>query len=148
MTTTLFTPDSAAWWQEHLNLIERYFEEVWNQGKLQALDEIIAPDYINHSPAGMQPAPGPEGLKPIVTAVRVAFPDLHYSILDTVITHDRIVARVKMTGTHDGDFFGIAATGKKIEVEQINIEYVCNGRITEHWRITDNQTMMQQLGLA
>jgi steroid delta-isomerase-like uncharacterized protein len=132
---------------ENLTLIQRYFEEVWNQGNLDLLDELVAENYINHSPGGSAPVPGPEGLKPIVAAVRQAFSDLHYSIMDTIIIDEKIVARVKLTGTHDGNFFGTAPTGKRIDVDQINIEHVQHGKIIAHWRITDNFTMMKQMGV-
>lgn len=129
-------------------LIERYFEEVWNKGRLEVLDEILDPDYKNHSPGRSNPIPGPAGLKPIVSSIRNAFQDLHYQIVDTVITEEKITARVRMTGVHSGDFFGIPATGKSIDVDQINIEYVCNGKIAEHWRITDMLMLMTQLGVV
>jgi predicted ester cyclase len=127
-------------------LIETYFYRVWNQGELDLLDHLLDDQYLNHS-AGRAgtPPPGPEGLKPIITAMRKGFPDLHYTIQDLVITEDRIVARVRLTGTLLGELWGMAPNGKKIEVNQINIEYVRNGRITEHWRLTDELAMMQQL---
>lgn len=127
-------------------LIETYFYRVWNQGELDLLDSIIDDQYQNHSAgrAGVPP-PGPVGLKPIITAMRKAFPDLHYTIQDLVITEDRIVARVRLTGTLLGELWGMPANGKKIEVNQINIEYIKNGRITNHWRLTDELAMMQQL---
>lgn len=127
-------------------LIETYFYRVWNQGELDLLDTIIDSGYINHSPGGpVIPPPGPEGLKPIVAAMRQGFPDLRYSIEDLVITENRIVARVRMTGTLLGELWGMKPNGRKIEVDQINIEYVSNGRITEHWRLTDERKMIQQL---
>lgn len=127
-------------------LIETYFYLVWNNGELDLLDKIIDDEYINHSPGGSQvPLPGAEGLKPIITAMRQGFPDLHYSIKDLVITENRIVARVVMTGTLLGELWGMQPNGKKIEVDQINIEYIKNGKISEHWRLTDELTMMKQL---
>src|SRR5918994_1576654 len=63
-------------------LIRRYFDEVWNAGRLETLDEILGLDYVNHTPSVANPSRGPAGLKPIVTAIRAAFPDLHYSIED------------------------------------------------------------------
>lgn len=128
-------------------LIRAYFNEVWNKGNLHLLDELLSPGYLNHSSSIPNSPPGPAGLKPIVSAMRIAFPDLHYTIQDLIVTNDRVVARVKMTGTHSGDFFGIPPTQKKISVNQINIEYIENGRIAEHWRITDENAMMIQLGL-
>ena len=129
-------------------LARRYFDEVWNQGKVAALDELLAPEYINHTPSTPNPPPGPRGLKPIVQAMRRAFPDLHYQIEDIIATDDTVVMRVKMTGTHRGELFGLPATGRSISVEQINIEHIRDGRIFEHWRVTDELTLMRQLGVV
>jgi steroid delta-isomerase-like uncharacterized protein len=133
--------------QRHEWLIQQYFEEVWNNGNIDLLDALIAPGYVNHSSSVPGTPPGPEGLKPIVTAMRTAFPDLHYVIEDLVITADCIVARVTMSGTHTGDFFGIAPTNRKVSVSQINIEYLAAGKISQHWRLTDELSLMKQLGL-
>ncbi|WP_164851263.1 ester cyclase [Larkinella soli] len=129
-------------------LIEAYFQEVWNEGRLDRLDDLLTPDYRNHSSSIPNPQPGPEGLKPIVQAIRNAFPDLNYRIEDLIVTEDRVVARVVMSGTQTGDFFGIAPTGRRIEVSQMNIEAVRDGRIAEHWRLTDEAAMLRQMGTA
>ena len=105
----------------HKQLIIRYFEEVWNQGHLNVLDEIIAPNYINHSPGIANPIPGPEGLKPIVAAIRKAFPDLNYTIENMVISEEQVAIHTTMRGTHQGDLFGLAPTQKKVEVSQMQI---------------------------
>ena len=132
---------------DNKKLIEIYFHSVWNNGELDLLDKIIDEKYMNHSPGGTShpPVPGPAGLKPIIVAMRQGFPDLHYAIKDIVITENRIVARVLMTGTFLGELWGMQPNGMKIEVDQINIEYVKNGKIYEHWRLTDELTMMKQL---
>ena len=124
----------------------RYFNEVWNGGDVTVLDQLLAPSYINHTPSTPNPPPGPEGLKPIVLAMRRAFPDLHYEIKDLIATEDAVVIRVVMTGTHRGELFGLPATGKKVNVQQINIEHIRDGRIVEHWRVTDELKLMRQLG--
>ncbi|MFO0745191.1 MAG: ester cyclase [Myxococcota bacterium] len=129
-------------------IIRRYFEEVWNQGRVEVLDELLTADYQNHSPATPDPAPGPPGLVPIVQAMRAAFPDLRYELLDLVVGADAVVARVRMTGTHAGDFFGLAATGRAVDVEQMNLERFRDGRIAEHWRVTDMLGLMRQLGVV
>jgi steroid delta-isomerase-like uncharacterized protein len=133
--------------EHNKKLITLYFEEVWNKGNLHLLDELLSEDYINHSPGTPNPPKGPAGLKPIIESMRNAIPDLHYMIQDLVITEDKVVARVRMTGTHTGDFFGIPASHQKIEVKQINIEKIANGRISEHWRLTDDLTLMKQMGV-
>lgn len=132
---------------DYEKLIQRYFGEVWSEGKLDVLDEIIAPDYINHSSSIPDPVPGPVGLKPIVAAMRVGFPDLHYEVHDLVIGENKVAVRCTLTGTHTGDFFGIPATGKSVRVTQFQIEYIRNGQIVEHWRQTDDLTMMRQMGI-
>ena len=128
-------------------LIEAYFNRVWNNGELELLDDLIDEHYINHSPGGSAaPVPGPAGLKPIIAAMRSGFPDLHYAIRDLVITEDKIVARVVMTATLLGKLWDLHPNGRRIEVSQINIEHVKNGKITDHWRLTDELSMMKQLG--
>ncbi len=133
--------------QANAHLIERYFEEVWNQGQVDVLDELLTSDYVNHSPGLPDPQPGPEGLKPIVRMMRAGIPDLHYTIEDLVIAADRVAAHVRMTGTHTGTFFGIAPTGKAIDVRQMQIEWIRAGRICQHWRITEDLNLMRQLGV-
>lgn len=128
-------------------IVETYFNEVWNKGRVDVLDALLTSDYINHTPSTPDPPRGPGGLKPIVEGIRAGFPDLHYEIVDLIITHDRVVARVVMTGTHTGTLFGIPPTGKRVNVNQINIEQIVNGKIAEHWRVTDELTMMKQLGV-
>ena len=129
-------------------IIRTYFNEAWNKGNLGVLDSILDLNYINHAPSTPNPQKGPAGLKPIIMAIRAGFPDLHYEIKDIIVTRDRVVARVIMTGTQTGTLFGVAPTGKHIEVNQINIEKIENGKITEHWRVTDELTLMKQLGVV
>lgn len=131
---------------DHATIVRLYFEEVWNKGRLDVLDEIIAPDYQNHSSSMPDQPPGPAGLKPIVAAMRIAFPDLHYTIHDMVAGDGKVAIRTTLEGTHTGDFFGIPATGKSVKVSQMQIEYIKNGQITEHWRQTDELGLMRQLG--
>jgi steroid delta-isomerase-like uncharacterized protein len=139
---------SSAHRQDGQTLARRYFEEVWNQGKVDVLDELLAPDYINHTPSTGRPPKGPDGLKPIVLAIRRAFPDLHFTIEDVIVTPETVVIRTTMTGTHEGDLFGIPPTRRKVSVMQIQIERIKDGRIVEHWRVTDELSLMRQLGVV
>jgi steroid delta-isomerase-like uncharacterized protein len=127
-------------------VITRYFEEVWNQGDVDRLDDLLTPDYVNHSPSIPNPRPGPADLKPIVRAMREGVPDLHYEILDLVIEGDRAAVFTRVTGTHHGTLFGIAPTGRSFDIRQMQIEWLKDGRIWQHWRITDELALMQQLG--
>lgn len=129
-------------------IIQTYYNEVWNKGDVDVLDNLLSKDYINHTPSTPNPPIGAAGLKPIIKAIRKGFPDLHYEIKDIIVTKNKAVARVVMTGTQTDTLFGIPPTGKHIEVNQINIEQIESGRITEHWRVTDELGMMKQLGVV
>lgn len=141
----LHSPDSRS---NNETIIRRYYNEVWNAGKLNVLDELLAKEYINHTPSTPHPPKGPEGLKPIVAAIRQAFPDLHYEIKDVIVNDTMAVARVIMTGTQTNSLFGLAPSGKKVSVNQITIEKIIKGKIVEHWRVTDELTLMKQLGFV
>lgn len=129
-------------------VVTRYFEEAWNQGRVDVLDELLTEDYVNHSPSIPNPRPGPTDLKPIIRAMRAGITNLHYEILDMVATPEKVAAYVRLTGRHTGPLFGIAPTGRAIDVRQMQIEWLRDGRICQHWRVTDERTLLQQLGLA
>lgn len=125
----------------------RYYDEIWNQGRLEVCDELIASDYVNHSAPLPDLPPGPEGLKQTVAAVRRAFPNVHYTIEDMVIGRDKAALRVTMRGTHRGEFLGMAPTGRQIEVQELQIEHLRDGRIVAHWHQIDDLVLQRQLGL-
>ena len=129
-------------------LMVRYFDEVWNRGEVDALDQLLAPDYRNHSSSIPNPRPGPEDLKPIVRAMRSGIPDLHYEILDLVASPRKAAIYTRMTGTHAGELFGMTPSGKRIDVRQMQIEWVRDGRIWQHWRVTDELGMLRQVGVV
>ena len=128
------------------SILRRYFEEAWNRGQLDVLDDIVAAHYVNHDPAVPGLPPGPDGLKAIMTGFRVAFPDLHFSIEDQIAEGDKVVTRWSMRGTHAGEFMGMPPSGKQIITVGMQIERVVDGQIVEHWRRSDDLGLMQQLG--
>lgn len=145
--TTPEKPKTTAYIVQNEKIARLYFEEVWNKGNVDLLDSLLTQDYINHTPSAPT-VPGPGGLKPIVLAIRRAFPDLHFSIEDIIATNDHITIRTIMSGTQRDSLFNIPPTGKFIKVNQINIEKLRGGRIAEHWRVTDELTMFRQMGLV
>jgi steroid delta-isomerase-like uncharacterized protein len=130
----------------HRPVILRYFNEVWNAGQVDVLDELLTADYLNHSASLPDVLPGPAGLKPIVLAMRSGIPDLHYEILDIVGGSDRVAVYTRVTGTHTGTLFGMAPSGRAFAVRQMQIEQLRGGRICQHWRITDELALLRQLG--
>jgi len=127
--------------------IRRFYDEVMGQGKLEVLDELVAPSYVEHSVQPGMPA-NKEGLAQIVTMLRSAFPDLKFTIEDELAEGDRAVCRTTLRATHLGDFMGIPASNRKIEVTGIDIvRFGPDGKALEHWANQDDFGMMQQLGV-
>ena len=133
---------------DNKELMARYFKEAWNEGKLDILDELIAPGYVNHNPAFPDLPNGPEGVKPIMAGFRASFPDLRFVIEDQIEEGDRVVTRFTLRGTQTGDFMGIPPTGRRVELSGIQIERIVDGKIVEHWRISDDLGMLTQLGIV
>src|SRR2546426_489000 len=118
--------------EEIKTLTRRVFDEDLNEGnqaaRSRAADELVAIDFVDHTnPPGLQH--GLESHKQIVTILRVAFPDVHWEYEDPIAEGDKVALRVAMHGTHQGEFFGIPATGKQIAVSGIHIKRFANGKL-------------------
>ena len=127
-------------------IFRRYFEDVLNAGRIDLIDELIAPDYVSHYPTGYDFGGGPEDVKQIVTTVRTGFPDVHFRIEDLLAEDDRVVGRWTFRGTHRGDFMGISPSGKNVSVMGIAIYRIVDGQIAEAWVAWDALGLMQQIG--
>ena len=126
--------------------LDRIPLEIFNQGKLQLIDELFAPEYIERLPQpGM--APTREGFKQFVTSLRTAFPDLHYTIDDSIEAGDKFVTRLTASGTMRGEFAGMPATGKHATWTEIHIVRVANEHVVEHWGLVQELGMLVQLGV-
>lgn len=127
------------------NLIRRFVQEVQSDGRLELLDHYMAPTFTDHS-ALPGFAPDREGVRQLFGALRAAFPDLQVTIHDQVAESGRVVTRKSFTGTHDGEFMGIPASGNSIDFEVIDILQVNDDQITDHWMVGDMLRLMQQVG--
>lgn len=127
-------------------VLKRFFEELFTRGNLSVADEIVGANYVNHNAVPGE-TPGREGLKGFVIYLRTAFPDIHFTVEDQIAEGDKVVTRWSVTGTQQGEFAGIPATGKPINVTAINIHQVSNDQIQEAWLNWDTLGMMQQLGV-
>ena len=133
--------------EESNKAIMRRFWAVWEQGNIDLLDELLAPEYINHTLAAPDLPPGPEGVKEVVSMFHSAMPDLRVVVEDMVAEGDKVATRYALEGTHEGELFGAAPTGKQLSIKSITVERVSEGKIKEHWRVTDEMGMMRQLGI-
>ena len=131
---------------EENKAIVRRFWKVWEAGNIGLVDDLVAPEYVNHNPGMPNQPEGPEGIKAVVNMFRGGMPDLRVVIDDMVAEGDKVAVRYKIEGTHVGDLFGVPPTGRRVSIESVTIERVSEGKIREHWRVTDTLDMMQQLG--
>ncbi len=134
--------------EENKRIARRVIDEIFNEGRLEVADEVMATDSIGHDPALPEPTRGPAGLKQAVTGYRDAFPDLRVTINEQIGEGDFVCTRWTARGTHKGMFFGTAATGKEATVTGITIDRIANGRIAESWTNWDTLGLMQQLGMV
>jgi predicted ester cyclase len=128
-------------------IIDRIPLEVLNNGNFGLIDEIVATDFVEHYPQPGVP-PTREGLKQTLQALKTAFPDLRYTIEDSIESGDKIVHRLTGTGTMKADFMGMPATGKRATWTEIHIGRVANGRLTEHWGLVEQLSLHVQLGIV
>jgi steroid delta-isomerase-like uncharacterized protein len=128
-------------------LTRRYIDQVWNKGKLELVDQLVAPGCRTHDPAapGGELA-GPEGVKQLVAMYRSAFPDTEFDFKDLIQEGDKVAARITATGTHHGTLMGIAPTGKRVSIGGIVITQFRDGKQVESWSSYDQLGMLQQLG--
>lgn len=126
-------------------IYRRYIQQVFNEGRVDLLDELLAPSYVYHeAPPGT--LPGADGIKQVVSMFRAAFPDLEITIDDQIAEDDKVCSRATTRGTHQGEIFGIHATGKVVTMTGITIVRIVEGRITDSWVKNDVMGLMNQLG--
>ena len=128
--------------------IMRNAYDLLNAGDLGGFGELLSDDFVEHEQApGL--APGKEGVLQFFTMYRAAFPDLRFQPEQTFTNGDTASVYVRVTGTHQGEFMGIPATGKSIDVHGVDIvRFGDDGVGREHWGVFDAMTMMQQLGVV
>jgi len=130
--------------EENKDIVRRY-QEAYNTANYDALDEVVAaavltPNMISNMPRGL------EGAKLVHQKTLTGMPDYHTAIEDLIAEGDKVVARVRITGTHTGDFYGIPPTGKHIDLSGIYIVRIADGKIVEHWGEENGSEVLRQLG--
>jgi steroid delta-isomerase-like uncharacterized protein len=133
---------------ENKELIQRWFEDVWNRGRSEAIDELFAADGIAHglSDDGENPMRGPADFKVFHSKFKEAFPDMVVAVDDMIAEGDKVAARCSVKGKHSGDSLGFAATQAPVEFAGITIVRIKNGQIVEAWNQFDFMKMYRQLG--
>jgi steroid delta-isomerase-like uncharacterized protein len=134
--------------EDNKALIRRWFKEVWNKGRAEAIDEMFAADGIANglSDEKGEPLRGPDDFKTFFYKFRDAFPDIEVIVEDTIAEGDKVAARCVVRATHQGAGLGFAATQKPMEITGIAIVRIENGQIAEAWNNFDFMSMFRQLG--
>ena len=129
-------------------LIRRWFAEVWNKGRADAIPEMLAENAIVHglSDDAAKPLQGPAGFLPFHTQFREAFPEIKVIVEDGIAEGDMVVARCSVRGKHTGDSLGFMATQAQVEFTGIAIVRVKDGKFVEAWNNFDFMKMYKQLG--
>lgn len=132
--------------EENKSLVRRAFDGL-NGHKLDNLDTFVHGDIMNHTavPAKQR---GIENFKAVMNWLLTTVPDQHWSIEDMISEEDKVVCRITWSGTHQGEFMGIAPTGKRFSVEHIHIFRITDGKLSEHWAVRDDLNMIRQLGFV
>ncbi len=125
----------------------RMVDEVANGGRVDLIDELIAPDFVDHSaPPGVPPTR--DGAKALMAMLRSAFPDLHATVEDVVAEADKVVQRTRASGTMRGEFMGMPPSGKSATWDQIHILRFEDGKEVEHRAVSDQLSLLTQLGFV
>ena len=131
---------------ENAAIIRRWFEEVWNKGRIGAIDEMASVDVIGHGQAQHGVDIGLKQFRPFVQRLRGAFPDIHITIHATIEQGENVVARWTASMTHKGEFLDIPATGRKVSITGTTIVRIVEGKIVEGWDNWDQLGLLVQLG--
>lgn len=133
--------------EENKAITRRFIDEVFNEGKLAAIAELVDSSYVMHETGAGPEVSGRQGMQTFVVTYRTALPDYHCTIEDQVAEGDKVVTRWTVRGTQRGELSGIPPTGKPITLAGIVIDRIANGKLAETWYQVDSLGMMQQLGL-
>ena len=133
---------------DNVSLVRRWFEEVWNKGRAEAIEEMFAEDGVAHGLADDSGAElrGPAHFRVFHSKFREAFPDVEVSVDDAISEGDRVAARCTVRGRHEGHTLGFAATKLPVEFTGMTFARVRDGKIVEAWNNFDFMSMFQQLG--
>lgn len=127
-------------------IVERFVDEVINRGRFEVADEIVALDFVELDPLPGQ-RQGREGLKEVIAMMRSGFPDIAWKTEEAIEQGDKVASRFTWTGTHQGTFLGIPATGKRVSVKGVVIDRVVDGQMQDSRILMDSLGLMYQLGV-
>jgi steroid delta-isomerase-like uncharacterized protein len=133
---------------ESIDAVMKRFVGFINTADEQLAGQVIAPDAEFDAPTHGEPLRGPGGYLELLAMLRTGFPDIYWTLEETITEGDKVAARFRMEGTHRGDFFGTPPTGKTISVRALNFYLLADGQIVREQRQPDLLGILQQIGAA
>ena len=134
--------------EENIQLMRRWFQEVWNEGRVQTIHELLAPHGVARGQRGADAEiRGPEEFENFVRQIRGAFPDIKIKVEDVFGADDKVVLRWSAIMTHTGDALGLPASGRSVRSAGITIARIIDGQIVEGWDSWDQLGMLEQIGV-
>ena len=129
-------------------IMQRIYEEVFSQGNLDVIDELLADDFVEHEelPPGIPQGKGAP--RAFTTMFRSAFPDFRMTVEEMLQDGNKVITRVRVSGTHKGEFMGMPPTDNKFDVAAIDIIEFRDDKAIGHWGVMDMAAMMEQLGVG
>jgi predicted ester cyclase len=125
--------------------LRRIVMEAFSEGRIEVLDEVMAPDFVNHAgPPGLDR--GIEGVRQVIRNERTGFPDLQYEIIQEIEEGDLVTQHCLVRGTHLGPIFGVDPTGRRVVWHEMHIGRMVNGLVAEHWACNDMHSVWVQIG--
>jgi steroid delta-isomerase-like uncharacterized protein len=128
--------------------MRRVYDEIFSRGDFSAADDLLAEDFVEHEDLPPGIPPGPEAPQALVSMMRGAFPDFRATVEEMLEDGDKVITRARFSGTHEGEFMGIPATGKRFDIAVIDIVEFRDGKMAAHWGVMDMAAMLQQLGVG
>jgi steroid delta-isomerase-like uncharacterized protein len=134
--------------EQNVQLMRRWFQEIWNEGRVQTIYDLMAPDAVAHGQRGAESEiRGPKEFENFVQEIRGAFTDIAITVEDVFGAGDKVVLRWLGRMTHTGDALGMPSTGRKVISRGITIARIVDGKIVEGWDNWDQLGMLEQLGV-
>jgi steroid delta-isomerase-like uncharacterized protein len=133
---------------ENKQIAQRFMDECWNQGKTDSIRELVASGCNFHDPVFPALTSGADNLKRHIESCRSGFPDLNFSVGDTIAERNEVVHHWTARGTHKGQFLGLPPTNRMATVSGTSIYRIEGGKIVEQWSDWNLMTLMEQLGIS
>lgn len=134
--------------QDTREFARRWNEEIWERGNLDAIDDLVAEEFVGHDPSLPEPVRGPEAVRELVESILNAFPDVEVTLEAVVAEADQVAVYNTFTATHEGEYMGVEPTGREVETPVVAVQRIEDGMAVEERQVIDHLDLLAQLGVV